>query len=98
MFNLFKKKPEKMPVIKNDEYPPDDKLIITKPMTIVLDEIEAWRFDDFKERHLKCVRGKFGAIGGGISINVRGTGLGNIFQCKCHGCGAEEDITNVDNW
>lgn len=74
------------------------KLNETKPLTIKLSQLETLRYNAFQEKHRKCVSGKIGAIGGGISLKVTGTGLGWCFDCICNGCGATEDITDISQW
>lgn len=77
------------------------KLNETKPLTIKLSQLETLRYNAFQEKHHKCVSGKMGAIGGGISLKVTGTGLGWCFKCICNGCGEKEDIediTDISQW
>lgn len=74
------------------------KLNETKPLTIKLSQLETLRYNVFQEKHRKCVSGKIGAIGGGVSLKVTGTGLGWCFDCICNGCGATEDITDISQW
>lgn len=75
-----------------------DKLNETKPLAIKLSQLETLRYNAFQEKHRRCVSGKMGAIGGGVSLKVTGTGLGWCFDCICNGCGATEDITDISQW
>lgn len=85
-------------VESNEAYPTDEEIETMVPVSFKLDKVETWRYEEFCERHRKCVSGKNGAIGGGISVEFMPTGLGNIVHCKCRFCGKEEDITNSGNW
>lgn len=75
-----------------------EKLNDTTPLVIKLSKLETLKYNAFQERHRKCVSGKMGAIGGGISLKVTGTGLGWCFDCICNGCGGTEDITDISQW
>lgn len=97
MFNLFKNKSKKV-VIQNYEYPTEEQLAIINPEVFKLNKVETWKYQEFWKKHLKCVSGKYGTIGGGISIEFMPTGLGCVVECKCHTCGEIEDITCTDNW
>ena len=71
--------------------------------TFVLETIETLRYHKFLENHHNCRidksgSSKFGAIGGGISIELTPTGLGNVVICKCEGCHKYANITNYDSW
>lgn len=69
-----------------------------------LSATEYFRMKKFYETHKECRvdpetgKHKFGAIGGGSSITFTPTGLGNLVSVKCHGCGSEIDITDIDCW
>lgn len=57
---------------------------------------EKQQYNEFCEKHRKC---EFSStIGGKISVEVTGTGLGYCFKCKCASCGKEEHIADVDSW
>ena len=71
--------------------------------TFTLDEIETLRYHKFLENHHNCQvdkngKSKFGAIGGGISVELTPTGIGNSITCKCEGCHKYANITNYDSW
>lgn len=74
-----------------------------KKIKFELDEAETNRYKKFRSMHLKCLFdehgiSKFGTIGGGLSIKFTPTGLGNLVECHCEGCGKTEDITDIDSW
>ena len=62
----------------------------------IMQQEERAAYKAFWEKHRNCVFPS--CIGGKISVEVTGTGLGYCFICKCNACGAEEDITFTDNW
>ena len=59
--------------------------------------VEYLRYKAFCQDHRKCVKGN-GAIGGGISVEFMGTGLGPIITMHCRNCGTNIDITDESCW
>lgn len=76
----------------------------SKKCTFRMNVNEYFRYNKFAEAHKDCRvdretgRHKFGTIGGGLSVSFMSTGLGDIITVKCHACGEELDITDVDCW
>ena len=65
-------------------------------ITDLMNENEKKSYDDFIKKHKKC---KFtSTIGGKITVEVTGTGLGDILVCVCNACGEKKDITDTTNW
>lgn len=75
-----------------------DLLAVSKAEPSLLDlmtENERKQYHEFWEKHKNC---EFtSTIGGKISIEVTGTGLGYCFKCKCNACGETKDLID-DNW
>jgi hypothetical protein len=65
-------------------------------VTDLMDEKEKKEYEKFIEKHKNCECTS--TIGGKITVEITGTGLGNILKCRCNSCGIIEDITNIDNW
>lgn len=57
-----------------------------------LEAAEAWIQKHSEEHDMYC-----GAIGGRWSYVITPTGLGTILVVQC-ACGAEEDVTDYDDW
>lgn len=56
---------------------------------------ERKQYHEFCQDHRGC---EFtSTIGGKISVEVTGTGLGYCFKCKCNACGETMDLID-DNW
>lgn len=75
-----------------------DLLAVSKAEPSLLDlmtEKERKQYHDFWEKHKNCDFAS--TIGGKISIEVTGTGLGYCFKCKCNACGETKDLID-DNW
>ena len=62
----------------------------------LMNDVEKQRYREFWEKHCLCPF--CSTIGGKISVEITGTGLGYDFVVKCNACGAEEDITDIDSW
>ena len=62
----------------------------------LMDDVEKAAYREFWEKHRLCPFTS--TMGGKLSVEITGTGLGNCFVVKCNACGATEDITNIDNW
>lgn len=62
----------------------------------LMDDVEKAAYREFWEKHRLCPFTS--TMGGKLSVEITGTGLGNCFVVKCNACGAIEDITNIDNW
>ena len=62
----------------------------------LMDDVEKAAYREFWEKHRLCPFTS--TLGGKLSVEITGTGLGNCFVVKCNACGAAEDITNIDNW
>lgn len=61
----------------------------------LMTEEERKQYHEFCEKHKNC---KFtSTIGGKISVEVTGTGLGYCFKCKCNACGETKDLID-NNW
>ena len=75
-----------------------DLLAVSKAEPSLLDlmtENERKQYHEFLEKHKNC---EFtSTIGGKISVEVTGTGLGYCFKCKCNACGETKDLID-DNW
>lgn len=67
----------------------------TEPSLLdLMTENERKQYHKFCQDHRGC---EFtSTIGGKISIEVTGTGLGYCFKCKCNACGETKDL--IDNW
>lgn len=75
-----------------------DMLNTPQPEPSLLDlmtEEEKTQYHEFCKKHNKCIFNS--AIGGKISVEVTGTGLGYCFKCKCNSCGETQDFID-DNW
>lgn len=97
---LFKKK-NKVIVNKAKPENPDELKIV--PQAFEMNELETWRYNKFWEKHRECrikagEKTSSGFPVGGVITSFFGTGLGWIVHCKCPICGAEEDITDNENW
>ena len=68
----------------------------TEPSLLdLMTEEERKQYHKFCQDHTGC---KFtSTIGGKISVEVTGTGLGYCFKCKCNACGETKDLID-DNW
>lgn len=68
----------------------------TEPSLLdLMTENKRKQYHKFCQDHTGC---KFtSTIGGKISVEVTGTGLGYCFKCKCNACGETKDLIN-DNW
>ena len=68
----------------------------TEPSLLdLMTEEERKQYHKFCQDHTGC---KFAsAIGGKISVEVTGTGLGYCFKCKCNACGETKDLID-NNW
>ena len=66
----------------------------TEPSLLdLMTEEERKQYHKFCQDHTGC---KFtSTIGGKISVEVTGTGLGYCFKCKCNACGETKDL--IDN-
>ena len=55
---------------------------------------------EFKNKHYKmCAEPLHNKAKGNTYIyELTGTGIGTVIKIKCPICGAEEDITDMDNW
>lgn len=62
----------------------------------LMNETEKAAYREFWENHRLCPFTS--TIGGKLSVEITGTGLGYCFVCKCNACGAEKDITDIDSW
>ena len=75
-----------------------DMLETLKPEPSLLDlmtEEERKQYHKFCQDHNGC---EFtSTIGGKISVEVIGTGLGYCFKCKCNACGETKDLID-NNW
>lgn len=75
-----------------------DLLAVSKAEPSLLDlmtENERRQYHKFCQDHRGC---EFtSTIGGKISVEVTGTGLGYCFKCKCNACGETKDLID-DNW
>ena len=61
----------------------------------LMTEEERKQYHKFCQDHTGC---KFtSTIGGKISVEVTGTGLGYCFKCKCNACGETKDLID-NNW
>lgn len=72
---------------------------ITNQQLTILDlmnDVEKEGYRKFWEDHRLCPFTS--TIGGKISVEVTGTGLGYGFVCKCNACGTEKDITDTNSW
>ena len=68
----------------------------TEPSLLdLMTEEERKQYHKFCQDHTGC---KFtSTIGGKISVEVTGTGLGYCFKCKCNACGETKNLID-DNW
>ena len=68
----------------------------TEPSLLdLMTEEERKQYHKFCQDHTGC---KFtSTIGGKISVEVTGTGLGYCFKCKCNACGETKDLID-NNW
>ena len=68
----------------------------TEPSLLdLMTEEERKQYHKFCQDHTDC---KFtSTIGGKISVEVTGTGLGYCFKCKCNACGETKDLID-NNW
>ena len=68
----------------------------TEPSLLdLMTESERKQYHKFCQDHTGC---KFtSTIGGKISVEVTGTGLGYCFKCKCNECGETKDLID-NNW
>mgnify|MGYP006873230167 CR=1 FL=1 len=71
--------------------------------TFTLIESETEQYQKFLKRHKKCQldkngKNKFAPNEGGISVTLTLTSLGNMVECKCHGCKTSKNITDYDSW
>lgn len=75
-----------------------DLLEVSKAEPSLLDlmtEEERKQYHKFCQDHTGC---KYtSTIGGKISVEVTGTGLGYCFKCKCNACGETKDLID-NNW
>ena len=75
-----------------------------KNETFEFNKVETARYLKFRENHHNCLfdekthESKFGASGGGISIIIEPTGIGNCILCKCQGCNYSVNITDFDSF
>lgn len=71
---------------------------MNRPLAVqdLMDDVEKAAYREFWEKHRLCPFTS--TMGGKLSVEITGTGLGNVFICKCNACGTTEDITNIDNW
>lgn len=65
-------------------------------ITDLMNDVEKNAYKEFWEKHRLCPFTS--TIGGKISVEITGTGLGDVFVCKCNACGAEENITDCSCW
>lgn len=66
-------------------------------ISFMLSESETKRYREFTKNHRHPDVYK-GTIGGGISLNITPTGLGDAYVCRCNVCGSTEDITDYHLW
>ena len=68
----------------------------TEPSLLdLMTENERKQYHKFCQDHRGC---EFtSTIGGKISVEVTGTGLGYCFKCKCNACGETKDLID-NNW
>ena len=71
---------------------------MNRPLSVqdLMTDKERAAYREFWEKHRLCPFTS--TIGGKISVEITGTGLGNLFVCKCNACGETKDITDSDNW
>lgn len=90
-------------VIINREKPENSEELKIVPPSFEMNELEAWRYERFWEKHKECriKAGEKTLSGypiGGVITSFFGTGLGWVVHCKCPICGKEEDITDGESW
>lgn len=74
-----------------------ERLHEVRPIKIELDEEETSKYNDFCHAHAHTET-KLGAIGGGHSLIITGTGLGSIIEARCNVCGKTLEISGVHKW
>lgn len=68
----------------------------TEPSLLdLMTETERKQYHEFCKEHRGC--DFTSTIGGKISVEVTGTGLGYCFKCICNACGETKDLID-DNW
>ena len=98
MFNWFKKK-KKLYIDIDTSYPENPEVLDNiEEKVFKLNKLESWRYYKFYREHKNCVYEKFGSIGGGITIHITPTGLGNVIHLECQACGKKLSITDSDSW
>ena len=71
---------------------------MNRPLSVqdLMTDKERAAYGEFWEEHRLCPFTS--TIGGKITVEITGTGLGNVYVCRCNACGATKDITDIDNW